>query len=85
MIAYESDEFSLWILQDNKYLYLNNKFIGKLPFDLKYEAKQIIYYDSFVLICEAVNQCHLFELNEYFNITNHQIYSIKSLFESEAN
>jgi hypothetical protein len=55
LVAYESDEFSLWILQDNKYLYINDKFIGKLPFDLKYEAKSIFYYESFILICEAVN------------------------------
>lgn len=85
LVAYESDEFSLWILQDNKYLYINDKFIGKLPFDLKYEAKSIFYYESFILICEAVNQCHIFELSEFFNIMNHQILSIKSLFECETN
>jgi len=52
---------------------MNDKFIGTLPFDLKNDAKFMIYSDSMFLICETQCNCHIFELNEYSNIVNHQL------------
>ena len=77
LAAYEQDPFTLWILIDDKYLHLNEKFIAQLPFSLITEAIKIVYVDSFILILERVNQCHLIEVNEYYNIVNHQVISVQ--------
>lgn len=71
VIFYESDPYTLWILYDNKFLHMNDKFIGQLPFDLKNDAKSIMYSESLILICETQSNCHILEVNEYYNIVNH--------------
>ena len=53
---------------------MNEKFVGFLPFEIKNGVKQILYFDSFVVICETKNDCHIFELNEYYNILNHKCF-----------
>lgn len=66
----------LWILVENKYLYLNDRFIGVLPFKLRFEAICLSYSDSLLLICEEYAKCHLIEINEFYNIENHQEFTI---------
>lgn len=84
VIFFESDPHTLWILIDNKYLHMNEKFIGQLPFDLKSDAKLMVYSESLILICESYKQCHIFELNEYYNIVNHQSFQMYD-YELECN
>lgn len=79
IVGHESDQYCVWLLTDNKYLHMNDKFVGMLPFDLKYGAKSMVYSQSNILISEKYNLCHLFELNEFYNIINHQVFKI---FES---
>jgi hypothetical protein len=76
VIACESDPYTLWVLIDDKYLHMNEKFIGQLPFEMPNGAKKMLYLDSFILICENRKTVHLFELNEYYNILNHKAFSI---------
>ena len=76
VVGYESDQYTFWLLLDNKYVHLNDKFIAELPFELKYGAKQMVYHESVVLICEAGNLCHLFEIDEFYNVINVQHFSL---------
>lgn len=39
IVGYESDQYTMWVLVDDKYLHMNDKFVGMLPFDLKHGAK----------------------------------------------
>jgi hypothetical protein len=70
VLGYESDQYTFWLLLDNKYVHLNDKFIAELPFELKYGAKHMVYLESLVLICETGNLCHLFEIDEFYNVIN---------------
>jgi hypothetical protein len=55
---------------------MNEKFIGQLPFEIKNGIKKLMYFDSFIVICETKSICHIFELNEYYNILNHKVFEI---------
>ena len=37
----------------------------------------MVYFESIILLIEQYENCHLFELNEYYNIINHQAFSIR--------
>jgi hypothetical protein len=76
VLGYESDQYTFWLLLDNKYVHLNDKFIAELPFELKYGAKHMVYHESVVLLCETGNLCHLFEIDEFYNVINVQHFSL---------
>ena len=48
-----------------------------LPFDLTYAAKQLLYHESLLIIVEESEFCHVCELNEFYNIINHQVFSVR--------
>ena len=39
VVGYECEQYCIWLLIDDKYLHMNDKFVGMLPFELKYGAK----------------------------------------------
>ncbi len=48
----------------------------QLPFELKSRAKLIRQDESTIMICESKDICHLFEVNEYQNIIDHQVFTL---------
>jgi hypothetical protein len=79
--------FTLWLLIDDKFIHMNDKFIGCLPLDLKYGAQKILYFSSILIIAEKKNLCHIFELNEFYNLINHQtitVFDQAEIFEITA-
>ena len=39
VVGYECEQYCVWLLIDDKYLHMNDKFVGMLPFELKHGAK----------------------------------------------
>lgn len=77
MVLYESLEDGIvWSLTNNKYLLQNQKLISCLPFDLKYDCKKMVYENGLVVLLEEFSHCHLFEVNEYYNVINHTQFDV---------
>ena len=74
--TFESDAFTIWMIIDEKYIHMNDKFIGNLALELKYGVKKLIYFNSVLLIAEKKSLCHIFELNEFYNLINHQTLTV---------
>jgi len=62
----------VWILLQKKYLYMNERFIGMLPFEIKGRIRKLVYQDSIIVILEDNDKFHTLEVNEFYNIINHQ-------------
>lgn len=77
LVTCETDCFTVWLLIDDKFLHVNNKFVAQLPFDLTFKAKHLVYYESLIVIAEESEFCHVCELNEFYNIINHQVFSVR--------
>lgn len=77
LVACETDTFTVWLLIDDKFLHMNNKFVAQLPFDLTFKARHLVYYESMIVVAEESEFCHVFELNEFYNIINHQVFSVR--------
>ena len=77
MIGYEAEcQTSLggpvWMIFENKYLYMNERLVGVLPFEIKSNIVKMVYDETVILVCEEYDKCHVFEVNEFYNIINHQ-------------
>jgi hypothetical protein len=59
------------MVSNKKYLYMNDRFVGVLPFEIKGEISKMVYKESVILITEKTDICHVFEVNEFYNIINH--------------
>ena len=76
MTGYEAESLGtingpVWMILENKYLYMNERLIGVIPFEIKENIVKLVYSESVILICEEHDKCHVFEVNEFYNIINH--------------
>jgi len=56
---------------------MNERFVGVLPFEIRSsKVKKIIYSETIVCICEHTDRVHAFEVNEFYNIINHQEFRV---------
>ena len=55
---------------------MNERFVGVLPFEIKGKIKKMIYSETVICIAEHTDRCHVFEVNEFYNIINHQEFVI---------